>query len=170
MTATGRSVALIIVLILVGAAGLFAIRTQTTAERLDVAPASTTEPRPDPNVLDPSIGVEPTDPPVFAVEADFAMVGDKPLLTFSVTERHGWAADAITVEYWHIVRDDEGAWYQLDDPQRFFCRGVLPLGGVLTDSTPVHYTEFTQLDDYGTSENWRARVQQWGKVLAPRDD
>ncbi len=113
-------------------------------------------------------GVEPPAPPDFDIAIDLVDKGPQKLIQFTVTERHGWYADTIEIHYWYVEQGEDGEWRQVGDTARFLCRSYLDFGGTLVDSTVLYELEFPQLEDFGTPENWRARVHGHGKVLAPK--
>ncbi len=114
-------------------------------------------------------GVEVEDQPEFDVACEVRYENEKAFITFTVTERHGWAVEEITVEYWHVKTDENGVEKQIGDPAVFFVRGgYLDFDSTLTDFTTLYYLEFEELDEeFGTSDNWRARVKSHGDIMKP---
>lgn len=113
-------------------------------------------------------GVEPEAPPVFNVDVELRREGNQRNLYFTVSEQHGWAADHLYVEFWYEEQDEDGEWYQVGDPVRYLCHDYLGFSQVLREHTTLLDVEFRELDDFGTSENWRARIAEYGTVLAPK--
>jgi hypothetical protein len=120
--------------------------------------------------IDPNITCcEPDSPPKFNVDLELTYEGkndDKAVLHFFITEEHGWYADHIYVQFWHVQQED-GEWFQVGEPIRYFCHKFLPFGETLEERTTPHGWEFPDLEDWGTSENWRARVVEWNNVYMP---
>lgn len=121
------------------------------------------------NLSKPGVeGVEPDVPPEFDVAVELRRVGVRDALYFTITERHGWYADHLYVEFWHRKKDENGEWQRVGDSLTYLCRKYLDFGATLVDDTTPQFHEFPELDeDMGTSENWRARISNYSKVLAP---
>ena len=113
-------------------------------------------------------GVEPPTRPEFDVGIELVREGPKQLIQFTVTERHGWFADTIYVEYWYEEPDEDGQWHRVGNSIEFLCRKYLDFGSTLVDRTVLYDVEFPELESFGTVENWRARVTRYGTVLAPK--
>ncbi len=163
----------IVVVLIVLCFGGFVLYTRTQAEKppiVTVGPGGATggttsqaDKFNDPNV----VGVEPETEPVFNVEVDLTMNGQQPNLNFVITEQHGWYAGEVSVQFWYVKTGDDGNERQVGAPITTLCRNFLPFNGTLEHKTTPIFAEFPDLSEWGTSENWRARVLKCGKVLAP---
>jgi len=112
-------------------------------------------------------GVEPDGAPEFNVVHELRMVGQQTRMFFTVTEAHGWYADHVYVEFWYEEEDENGERRRVGDPVRLMMKGYVDFGKTLEDNTTLLDYEFPELDGFGTTENWQARVNQYGKVLSP---
>ena len=118
--------------------------------------------------FDPDVkGVEPDGPAEFNVVHELRMVGERNVMTFNVTEIHGWYADHIYVQFWYEEEDENGTRQRVGDPIPFLMKGYVDFGKTLEDHTTLLDYEFPELDGFGTTDNWQAIVSQSGKVLAP---
>lgn len=127
-----------------------------------------TEPKQAP-YFDPKVeGVEPDGSPEFNVVHELRMVGQRNVMFFTVTESHGWYADHIYVQFWYEEEDENGERHRVGDPVTILMKGYIKFGQTLEDNTTLLDYEFPELDGFGTTENWQARVTQHGQVLAPK--
>jgi len=121
-----------------------------------------------PGYFDPNVkGVTPDAPPDINVDVELSKEGPRSVLTFTITEKHGWYVDYIYVEFWYVEIGEDGTEKQVGDSIKYLCHHYLGFGETLVEKTTLLDIEFPELDDFGTTENWRATVQKWGKVLAP---
>ncbi len=166
----GRVIVILIVLCLGG----FVLYTQNVADnpQTSLGPGDDGE-----NVIvdqsdgfeDPNVkGVKPDTEAIFNVEVDLTFNGEQPNLNFIVTEQHGWYAGTVVVQFWYVEKDEDGTEYQVGTPIETLCRKFLPFNGVLEHKTTPTPIEFPDVSDWGTSENWRARVSR-ANVLAPSE-
>ncbi len=126
------------------------------------------EPDKTPPYIDPNAtGVEPDSPPEYNVEVEIRREGPQTNIYFTLSEAHGWYTDTVYVEFWYVQEDDDGEWRQIGDPISYMFHHYLPFGETIVEHTVLYDIEFPELDDWGTTENWRARVKDHGKVLAP---
>lgn len=103
-------------------------------------------------------------------------IHDKPqtILQFHVTEEHGWAADGLRIEFWYKFKDEDGGeWIEDTDPKgrvAHVARERLEFNETLTEFTsllPIQYRHLN-LDPKDTdSENWKAEVVGWVRVMEP---
>ncbi|NOT01934.1 MAG: hypothetical protein HOP29_15070 [Phycisphaerales bacterium] len=110
-------------------------------------------------------GVEPPSQAEFNVDVELRMMGERPSLTFTVTEKHGWYADHLYVDFWNVNQagDIQG------ESVRYMCHKYLDFGGTLVENTTPMVIEFPHLTGgFGTSADWRAVVGDSGKILAPK--
>jgi hypothetical protein len=114
-----------------------------------------------------AVGVAPDGPPQLTVEHELAYEGPRAVLHFTVTERNGWYVDHIFLKFWYAEPDASGQLHQIGDPVMYLCKGYLGFNETLTDSTTITEVEFSELDDFGTTDNWQVAVSQYGRVLAP---
>ncbi len=131
-----------------------------------------------PKYVDPdaaSKGVEPDSPPEHNVDVELRFEGEKAFIDFTISEAHGWYTDHMYIDFWYVRQDDNGDWHQVGDPVRYMCHNYLKFGETLVEYTTLYDLEFPELDvddggrvDWGTAENWRARVGEYGQVLAPK--
>ena len=118
--------------------------------------------------FDPDVeGVEPDGAAEFNVVHELHMVGERNVMSFTVTEIHGWYADHVYVQFWFEKEDENGKRQRVGDPITFLMKGYIDFGKTLEDNTTLLNYEFPELDGFGTTENWQAIVSQSGKVLAP---
>lgn len=124
----------------------------------------------EPKFLDPTIqGVEPATAPKINVGLELRHEGLRNVLYFTVTEEHGWYVDHVYIEFWYVQTDENGEERKLGDPVVYLCHNFLGYGKTLVEGTTLLDVEFPELEgNYGTTENWRARIQKTGKVLAPK--
>ena len=115
-------------------------------------------------------GIEPGGPPEFDVQVELGRAGPRQVLYLTITERHGWYADHVYVSFWYREQDEQGQWRRVGDEVWFLCRRYLDFGATLVEETTLLDFDFPDLDDYGTTENWQARVRGWGRVLSPKPD
>jgi len=154
----------VISILIVASLGLYVYTTHRQAEQ---PPPEIQHDQP-PKFFNPEVkGVVPEIPPEFDVVVRMVPRGEQTRLEFTVTERHGWYVDNVYIEFWHVEKDEHGKWQQVGDSVRWLCRGYLDFNSVLTDSTVLTAQEWPDLDDYGETENWRARVVQYSNVYAP---
>ena len=114
-------------------------------------------------------GVEPDVPAEFDVAVELRRVGVRDVLYFTITERHGWYADHLYVEFWYEEQDEGGEWHRVGDPLTYLCHNYLDFGATLVENTTPQFIEFKELnEDFGTSENWRAHIRNYNRVLAPK--
>lgn len=119
--------------------------------------------------FDPDVeGVEPDGAPEFNVVHDLHMVGKRNVMSFIVTETHGWYADHIYVTFWYEEEDEDGKRQRLGDPIEFLMKGYIDFGKTLEDETTLLSYEFPELDGFGTTDDWQVIVSQSGQVFAPK--
>lgn len=115
-----------------------------------------------------AVGVKPEGEPEFHVDVELRLIGPRNVLEFTITEAHGWYADFVYVEFWYGEKDEDGEWNQVGDPVVYMCHHFLDYGATLVENTTLMDIEFPELDgEFGTTENWQARVNDWRRVLAP---
>ncbi len=127
--------------------------------------------------FDPDVeGEEPGAPPDFHVDLDLRIEGPRYVMHFTITESHGWYVDHIYAEIWYVQVDENGDEKQIGDRLQHLCHSYLDFNSTLQCQTTLQDHEFEELFSgeypgvagFGTTENWRGRVANFGKVLAPR--
>lgn len=165
----------IVVILIVLALGGFVLYTQNQVKN---GPTKSIGPGDDPTQIvdqkdtfdDPNMkGIKPETEPVFNVQVDLTMNGEQPNLNFIITEQHGWYAGLVTVQFWYVDIDEDNNEVQIGAPIETLCRNYLPFNGTLEHKTTPLKLEFPDLTEWGTSDNWRARVSKTGRVLAPEN-
>ena len=121
----------------------------------------------------PVDGIETEEEPEFNVVVEAMMEGNRPVVEFSITETHGWAVTLVYVEASHgRINEETGEWEQnleLRNPPKLLCKEILDFGKTLVAKTTLTTIEMMQIgEELGTSENWRGKVYQWGKVYKPK--
>lgn len=159
----------IVAAITLASLGLFVFLYQRQANKPADPPESTKAPEFSKEGVEAE-GVKPDVPPEFDVQVELRMEGPRQVLDFTITERHGWYADLLRVEFWYVEQKEDGQWRQVGDPLSYQCHHYLDFGATLVEHTTPQAIEFPELDDFGTTENWRARISSWDKVLAPKTD
>ena len=159
----------LLVVVVVGGLGIMVWMKKDGAEtgEIKLTEDVQTESQPAP-YFDPNVqGVEPDGAAEFNVVHELHMVGERNVMSFAVTEIHGWYADHIYVDFWYEKEDRNGERQRVGDPITFLMKGYIDFGKTLEDNTTLLNYEFPELDGFGTTENWQAIVSQSGKVLAP---
>jgi hypothetical protein len=89
---------------------------------------------------------------------------------FTVTEEHGWAANGIYVELRHEgLPEKEGKGMIKDRRATILCdKAPLRFHQRLEHTATVQAHEFPELDDFGTSANWKATVTNASDLTAPK--
>ncbi len=155
----------IVAIVLVAGLGIFVWVTKHEADNpVFVPPVNQKDKFYDPNVE----GLEPDTDPDFHVGVELRWDNQKAILDFTISESHGWYADYLYIDFWYVEEDENGELRQIGDPVTYMCHNYLPFGETLVEYTTLLDIEFDQIDDFGTTENWRARVGTWDKVLAPK--
>ena len=159
----------ILALLVIGGLGFFAYTmNQEPAEIEADLPDPTGNTKPPEYEKQDVAGVEPDGEPDFNVDAELTFDGLRPVLTFSITEKHGWYADYVYIDFWYVQEDENGELQQLGDPVRYMCHHYLDFGATLVENTTPMHIEFPEIpEDLGKSENWKASVGDYGRVLAP---
>jgi len=165
---------LFILLALLAAVALYALNQRRAHEQAPLAADEDGWTVRDPKDLPPWERPLPegsVDPPVheeFDVQVEFRHEGPRNVVYFFITERHGFLADGVYVDFWHQHQDpDTGEWVQDSPPISFLCRQRLEFGGSLTDNTTLTELELEEIHtDLGASENWAARVPGCRRIKA----
>lgn len=158
------TVRIIAVAILIALGALvWLMQEQRLTPEPETDPVAKGSPLEDPN----AVGVVPDGPPQLNVEHELVYEGPRAVLHFTVTERNGWYVDHIFLKFWYTQPDAGGELHQIGDPVTYLCKGFLDFNATLTDSTTITNVEFSELDDFGTTDNWQVAVSQYGRVLAP---
>ncbi len=118
-----------------------------------------------------SEGVRPEGEPEFDVSVELEMKGEQPNLYFTITERHGWYAGTVTVEFWHVAPAEDGGLVEGESRLSHLCHNYLDFNATLVCQTVPNPHEFPELDeDWGTSENWQARILGHGEIYQKNED
>lgn len=119
-----------------------------------------------PGFLKPGVeseGVPPPAPPEFSVDVELRMLGERPSLIFTISEKHGWYADHLYVDFWNVNEAGE----MQGESIRYMCRSYLDFGQTLVESTTPMVIEFPHLTDgFGASSDWRAVIADYKTILA----
>ena len=159
-------IARIVAVVLLVALAAFVLMKRQEASVEPEAPQDTVEPEFQKADVE---GVVPDITPRFDVEAALHDEGPRKVITFTVTERHGWYADEILIQYWKRERDESGEWKRVTDRAPFLARKYLDFNSTMVDSTTLYVGDFLTVEDWGTDENWAAIVGKYGRVLAPKE-
>ncbi|MFH0982562.1 MAG: hypothetical protein V2A79_13640 [Planctomycetota bacterium] len=106
-------------------------------------------------------GVPATGEPNFDVQVGLEKNKGRNTFHFTIIEAHGWAANGIYVELRHegLPENLEGRGKMPDRRVEILCdKSPLRFDTPLKHSATVMSHEFPELTDWGTSENWKARV------------
>jgi hypothetical protein len=117
-------------------------------------------------------GVPPTGEPEWDVQVQLNRVGagQQHRFTFKVTEKHGWAANGIYIAFWHRTKDpNTGEWVKDSrETSVLLSNDYLHFNKPLEFSTTVAKHELIELKDFGTTENWEAKVTNFSDLTAPK--
>ncbi len=117
-------------------------------------------------------GVEPTGDPVFDVTVEVRQENVRTVLSFYITERHGWYADELFLEFWYEEPDDGGGRSVDVRPVRLLCQNYLDFNSTLVQESTLMERDFPSLADRDPAElirnvdRWKARISSWRRVLA----
>jgi hypothetical protein len=111
-------------------------------------------------------GVKPDQDPAFDVSVELVMKGEQPNLYFTVTEQHGWYAGTVQIMFWRVIQGEDGNWTRDGQSIQHLCHNFLDFNATLVCKTVPLPHEFPEInEDWGTSENWNARVVSWGGLF-----
>ncbi|HEY3243928.1 MAG TPA: hypothetical protein VGM03_11315 [Phycisphaerae bacterium] len=164
-----RFLILLVALIAVVTYAVIRLRTAPNAprEEEDLSSMPATAALPPWEQPDPPNSRNPDVTPEFDLQVELHREGPRNVLYFYITERHGFLADGILVEFWHQRLDPAtGEWIQDGTKIGYQCRGRLDFGGSLVENTTLTELEMSEVGDVGTSENWQARVAACLRVKA----
>ena len=168
-----KTVLIIVLVIVAGAAVWFATtRASQEVEPPDVKfkEGSTVENLP---YIDPDLskkGVPAPGEPSWNVEVELKKDKGRNVFHFTVTEEHGWAANGVYVKLRHHgLEERTGKGMMHDRRIDILCnRSPLRFNTPLEHTVTVRDTEFPELVDFGTSENWAATVLNYSHLTAPK--
>ena len=169
-----KTVLIIVLVIVAGAAVWFA----TTRASQEVEPPTIKLPPKEPTVknlpyIDPDLpkkGVPAPGEPSWNVEVELKKDKGRNVFHFTVTEEHGWAANGVYVKLRHHgLEERTGKGMMHDRRIPILCnRSPLRFNTPLEHTVTVRDTEFPELVDFGTSENWAATVSNYSHLTAPK--
>lgn len=111
--------------------------------------------------------------PKFNVVCERVMTTAQNTLAFHITEQHGFAADGVRIRFWYQELDeDTGEWVPKGSKVDHVARKRLEFNGTLVEQTALLDIEYQELKiDLAatTSENWKAEVVQWARVMEPAE-
>ncbi len=173
-----KAVLTVVLLLVAGGAVYFAV-SQASKEveppDVDVPTKSTVVDLPynDPNL--PKMGVPAPGEPKFNVKVELEQSKGRNTFHFTVTEEHGWAANAVYVELRHhglkVKPIRKGDPLIPDRRITILCdKSPLRFDSVLHHTATVADHEFLELEDFGTSENWSAEVTVYNDLTARKPD
>jgi hypothetical protein len=165
-----RLLVLLVVLVILVVGLVYTIHSSTSPESAE-ADNESSLPVPGLNQhVDLPEGTEPDRSPEFECSIDLQKEGNHDVAYINVTESHGWWVNGVYVEFWHRKQDeDTGQWRR--DTMKGLHRLSSPVNFKETfrDRVVLASHEFSNIHDFGTSENWECQVTQWDHVLAPPD-
>ncbi len=98
--------------------------------------------------------------------------GSQAILEFHMSEEHGYAVDAINLEFTYRYKDDDsGEWIQAGRPVGYFVKKRLEFNETLVDNTVLLSVEFEGVvpDLQATTvDNWTVRVLDYGRAMEPK--
>ncbi|MCK4660517.1 MAG: hypothetical protein KAV82_13425 [Phycisphaerae bacterium] len=166
---------LILILIIVVAAGavVYLVKTQPSQESV-VPDVNAVKPPDDQSVpyVDADLskkGVPAPGKPKFDVKVELKVdAKGRNRFHFTISEEHGWAANALVVELRHIgLPEKTGKGMKADRRLTLTCTTEpLRFDSDLHHTVTVASYEFPELDNFGTSENWLAEVKHYGDLTA----
>lgn len=115
--------------------------------------------------------LSPDKSPRFNVLCERVMTTAQNTLAFHITEQHGYAADGVRIRFWYQFQDeDTGEWIEAGNKVDHVARKRLELNGTLVEQTALLDIEYRELGinlAATTSENWKAEVVEWARVMEP---
>jgi len=109
--------------------------------------------------------------PKFHVVCERIMDKPQDILQFEITEEHAWAADGIRINFWYRFKDpDSGEWIEDTHRVAHVARERLDFNQTLIEFTtllPIEYRHLGLDPGETTTENWRAEVVEWARVMEP---
>jgi hypothetical protein len=165
-----RLLVLLVVLVALVAALVYTVRSPHTTESAEPGNESNL-PVPGLNQqVDLPEGVVPDTSPEFECSIDLQREGNHDVAYINVCETHGWWVNGVYVEFWHRKLDeDTGQWRRDTLKELHLLSGPVNFKETFRDRVVVASHEFSNIHDFGTSENWECQVTQWDHVLAPPD-
>ncbi len=170
---------LTVVLLLVAAGAVYFAVSQASKEveppEVDLQTKSTVVDLPYNDLNLPKMGVPAPGDPKFNVVVELERSKGRYTFHFTVTEEHGWAANAVFVELRHhglkVKPIRKGDPLIPDRRIKILCDDApLQFNSELHHAVTVADHEFLELEDFGTSENWSAEVCIYSDLTAPKPD
>jgi hypothetical protein len=164
---------LIVVLVIVAGVAVYFTVTQASkppaAPETKVATGNGVGPQP---YIDPDLrnkGIPAPGEPKWHVKVELEKVKGRNVFHFTVSEEHGWAANGVYVELRHEGLPEKplkgtNPVHQIE----ILCKSPLRFHEELKYTATVMSHEFPELDDFGTSENWKATVTLFSDLTAPK--
>ena len=165
---------LIVVLVIVAAGAVYFAMIQASKEVPGPEPKGPDIPTvPNLTYLDPDLsakGIPAPSEPKWVVKTELDTGKGRNTFHFTVTEEHGWAANGIYLELRHHgLEEKEGKGMMHDRRLKILCaKSPLRFNTPLEHTVTVRDTEFPELGDFGTSENWEATVSNFSDLTARR--
>ena|GEM_PF-4858036 len=167
-------IVLIIVLVVVAGVAVYFATTQASKEveapNVTFAKGSTVENLP---YIDPDLsekGIPAPGEPSWHVDLELAKDKGRNVFHFTVTEENGWAANGVYLELRnHGLEERTGKGMMHDRRIHILCnKSPLRFNTPLKHTVTVRDTEFPELVNFGTSENWTATVSNHSDLTAPK--
>jgi hypothetical protein len=163
-----RLLVLLVVLAVLVVALVYTVRSSSPTESTEAGNESTLPvPGLDQHVDLPD-GVVPDRSPEFECMIDLQREGNHDVAYINVCETHGWWVNGVYVAFWHRKLDKATSEWRRDTLKSLHLLSApVNFNETFRDRVVLAGHEFSNIHDFGTSENWECQVTQWDHVLAP---